>query len=273
MVKIKKQKVRPHKKKKEIGPRSKRNFKGVIKFILWAILVALIGAGIVTFQYMFADSDSFTVKGLDVRFYDDNNVPRKVNFSGIEDEAVLGANIFLVDLKSFKDNLELKHPELRDIIVRRELPNRLIVQARRRKPVAQLYGDRLYLIDKDGVFLTDAKNSGEDIPLITGIRASPKRASAMQKEKINKALFIIYALSVNRKLSGYKIKTIDISDSRNISFFLNAHDADKVEIKIGEGEFNKRLDVLATVLEQLGRDIDRVRYIDLRFEDPIVGPR
>ncbi|MCX5693054.1 MAG: cell division protein FtsQ/DivIB [Candidatus Omnitrophica bacterium] len=273
MVKIKKQKVHPHKKKREPQPRAKRNFKGVIKFIFWTLLVALIGAGIVAFQYMFVDSDSFNVKGLDVRFYDEKNVLHRASFSDIEDKDVLGSNIFLVDLKNFKDRIELKHPELRDIVVRRALPNKLIVQARRRLPVAQIYGDRLYLIDKDGVFLTDTKNSGEGIPLISGIRVSPFRGSSVQKEKINKALFLIYALSVNRKLSGYKIKTIDIADSRNISFFLNASDAEKVEIKIGESEFNKRLDVLATVLEQLGRDIDRVKYIDLRFEDPIVGPR
>jgi len=273
MVKIKKQKVHPHKKKKETQPRSRRSFKGVVKFIFWTLLVALFGVSIVTFQYMFVDSDSFSVKGLDVRFYDDKNVLRRVDFSNIEDKDVLGANIFLVDLKSFKDRLELKHPELRDIIVRRALPNKLIVQARRRLPVAQVYGDRPYLIDKDGVFLMDAKNSAEDIPLISGIRAIPSRGSSVQKEKINKALFLIYALSVNKKLSGYKIKTIDVSDGRNISFFLNANDADKVEIKIGENEFIKRIDMLATVLEQLGRDIGRVKYIDLRFEDPIVGPR
>jgi cell division septal protein FtsQ len=273
MVKIKKQKVRPHKKKRETRLKTKRNFKGIVKFILWTLAVALIGTGIVTFQYMFIDSDSFSVKGLDVRFYDEKNVPRRVNFSGIEDEDVLGANIFLVDLKSFKDRIELKHPELRDIIVRRELPNRLIVQARRRLPVAQVYGDRMYLVDKNGVFLKDAKSSGEDLPLISGVRVSPYRGSSVQKEKINKALFLIYALSQNDRLLKFKIKTIDMADSRNISFFLNSSDAEKVEIKIGEGEFNKRLDVLATVLEQLGRDINRVKYIDLRFEDPIVGPR
>ena len=273
MVKIKKQKVHPHKKKREAQPRAKRNFKGVIKFIFWTLLVALIGAGIVTFQYMFVDSDSFSVKGLDIRFYDEKNVLRRESFSDIEDKDVLGANIFLVDLKGFKDRIESKHPELRDIVVRRALPNRLIVQARRRLPVAQVYGDRLYLIDKDGIFLTDAKNIGEDMPLISGIRVSPSRGSSVQKEKINKALFLIYALSQNSKLTRFKIKTIDIADSRNISFFLNASDAEKVEIKIGDGEFNKRLDVLAMVIEQLGRDIDRVKYIDLRFEDPIVGPR
>lgn len=275
MVKIKKQKVHPHKKKKEVHPREKRNFKGVFKVIFWTVLVAGIGAGIVLFQYMFVDSDLFNVKGLDVRFYDEKNVLRRVDSGNIKDKDVLGVNIFLVDLKNFKERIEADHPELRDIVVRRALPDRLIVQARQRQAVAQVYGDRLYSIDKDGVFLFYANSSAEEnIPLISGIRvASPLRNSSAQKEKISKALFLIDALSDNKKLSKCQIKTIDIADSHNISFFLSAKDAEKVEIKIGDGEFNKRLDVLATVLEQLGQDIGRVKYIDLRFEDPIVGPR
>ncbi|HAZ10208.1 MAG TPA: hypothetical protein DCY56_03765 [Candidatus Omnitrophica bacterium] len=276
MVKIKRQKVRSRKKKKEAqSSRPRRNFKGIFKFIFWTILVAGVGVGIVTFQYMFVDSDLFNVKGLDVRFYDQKNVLHRTNFSNINDKDVLGANIFLVDLKNFKEKIEASHPELRDIVVRRELPNRLIVQARQRLAVAQVYGDKPYFIDKDGVFLPYTNNSAEgNIPIISGISvAGFSRNSVAQKEKINKALFLIGALSMNRKLSRYQIKTIDITDNRNISFFLSAKDAEKVEIKIGEGEFNKRLDVLATVLEQLGQDIERVKYIDLRFEDPIVGPR
>ncbi len=275
MVRMKRQKVSSHKKKKEVQSRPRRNFKDVFKFIFWTILVAGVGVGIVTFQYMFVDSDLFNVKGLDVRFYDQKSVLRRENFSGIDDKDVLGANIFLVDLNNFKEKIEANHPELRDIIVRRALPNRLIVQARQRLAVAQVYGDKPYFIDKDGVFLPYTNNSaGENIPIISGIRvASPFRNNVAQKEKINKALFLIDSLSMNRKLSRCQIKTIDMADSRNISFFLLAKDAEKVEIKIGEGEFNKRLDVLATVLEQLGQDIERVKYIDLRFEDPIVGPR
>jgi cell division septal protein FtsQ len=275
MVKIRKQKVRPHKKKKEISPRGKRNFKGVFKFIFWTILVASIGAGVVGFQYMFVDSDLFNVKNMDIRLYDGKNLLHRSGLSDIQYKDILGTNIFLVDLKNFKEKIEASHPELRDIIVRRALPNRLIVQAKQRMPVAQIYGDRLYFIDKEGRLLSYANNSSEEIiPLISGIRiAGPSRSNPGQKEKINKALFLIDALSQNKKLLKYQIKTIDITDSRNISFFLSAINAEKVEIKIGDAEFNKRLDVLATVLEQLGQDIEKVKYIDLRFEDPIVGPR
>ncbi|MCX5688055.1 MAG: cell division protein FtsQ/DivIB [Candidatus Omnitrophica bacterium] len=274
MVKIKKQKIRPHKKKKEDKPGAKRNFKGIFKIVLWTILVAGIGVGIVAFQYMFVDSDLFNVKGLDVRFYDEKNVLRKESLDGVEDKHVLGANIFLVDLNNLKERIEADHPELRDIVVRRMLPDRLIIQARQRLAVAQVYGDRPYSIDKDGVFLPYTNNPVEgDIPLISGIRVAGSRSSAVQKERIKKALFLIDALSVNKKLSKYRIKTVDIADMRNISFFLSAKDAEKVEIKIGDSEFIKRLDVLATIMEQLGQDIERVKYIDLRFEDPIVGPR
>ena len=94
MVKIKKQKVYPHKKKKETQPRRNRNFKSVFKFIFWMILVTSVGVGVVALQYMFVDSDLFNVKGLDVRFYDEKNVLRRVNFSDIEDKDVLGVNIF-----------------------------------------------------------------------------------------------------------------------------------------------------------------------------------
>ena len=274
MVKIRRQKVSPHKRKKESRPGPRRNFKGAFKIIFWTVLVAGVGASVVMFQYMFVDSDLFNVKGLDVRFYDEKNVLRRQGFSDIEAKDILGVNIFLVDLKDFKERIEDAHPELKDIVVRRALPNRLVVQARKRAAIAQVYGDRLYFLDRDGVFLTDVKSAAEEkIPLISGIRASPFRSTVAQKERIDKALFLIDAVSQNRRLSRYKLRTIDITDSRNISFFLDANDVAKVEIKIGDAEFNKRLDTLGTVLEQLGKDIDRVKYIDLRFEDPIVGPR
>ncbi|PIP67983.1 MAG: hypothetical protein CO035_03035 [Candidatus Omnitrophica bacterium CG_4_9_14_0_2_um_filter_42_8] len=275
MVKIKKQKVHPHRKKRESQPAKKRNFKGVVKFIFWTVLVACVGTGIVMFQYMFVDSDLFNVKSLDVRCYDQNNALRRVTFSDIEYKDVMGTNVFLVDLKSFKERIAEAHPELRDIVVRRVLPNRLIVKAKQRAPVAQIYGDRSYFIDKDGIVLPYARDfaSEEVIPVIIGVRGSLSREGFAQKEKIDKALFLIEAASANQKLSGYKIKKIDITDSRNISFFFNAADAENLEIKIGEGEFTRRLEVLSTVLEQLGGDIQRVKYIDLRFEDPIVGPR
>ena len=126
------------------------------------------------------------------------------------------------------------------------------------------------------VFLPDTKNlSVDEAPLISGVRITSSRGSEpklneSQEEKIKRALFLIDLISRNKKLLKFRLKNIDVADIRNISFYF---DAENVEIKIGDSEFSKRLDTLGTVLEQLGQDIGRVKYIDLRFEDPIVGPR
>lgn len=276
MVKIKKQKVRPHKKKREASPKPGRDFKGFFKFLFWTLLVACIGAGVVGFRYLFVDSDCFNVKAVDVKFYDEKNVLRKEPLTDIDGKKIIGVNIFLVDLKSFKDEIEERHVELRDIIVRRVLPNRLLVQAKKRQAFARIHSDRQYLVDRECVFLPDAKSfSGDELPLISGVRITSSRGSdpklnESQEEKIKRALFLIDMIALNKKLSKFKLKNMDIADIRNISFYF---DAANVEIKIGDSEFNKRLDTLGTVLEQLGQDIGRVKYIDLRFEDPIVGPR
>lgn len=89
MVKIKKQKIRPHKKIRQLNPGAKYNFKSVFRFISWVLLVGAIGAIIVGFQYMFVDSDLFNVKRLDVKLYDEKGVLRKADFSIIEDKDIL----------------------------------------------------------------------------------------------------------------------------------------------------------------------------------------
>ena len=71
-------------------------------------------------------------------------------------------------------------------------------------------------------------------------------------------------------MAAYILKVVDIADPGNLSFFF---DDVNIEIKIGNEDFRNRLDVLVTVLEQISMDIDKFKYIDLRFEDPIIGPR
>jgi len=276
MVKIKRQKARPHKRRLISPSRQPKNFRLAFRFILAVMLVAAVGIGVVMLKYMFIDSDCFNVRGVDVRFYDENNSLRSIPLGNISDDNIIGANIFLVDLKGLKDKVELEHPEFKDIVIRRALPNRLIVQARKRIPLAQIRSDRLYLLDEEGVFLPDIRKfAQENIPLVLGINITAGKSPRVelnitQQQNVDKALGLVLDMHANKRLAKYRFKTIDMTDSRNISFFL---DVANVEIKIGDVEFEKRLDMLATVLEQLNQDINRVKYIDLRFEDPIVGPR
>lgn len=275
MVKLKKQKVRTRKK---TVPSSvpERRIKTVIKFLIIALLVGGIGVGLVCLKYMFVDSEYFVVGEIDVKLYDQDRSLRTLSLNEAVGRDILGTNIFFVDLNALREKIGLFHPEIKDIIVRRLLPNKLIVEGELRKGIAQIHSDRFYLVDKEGVFLPDVKNFPDpNIPVIDGIginlaKVKMSKFTKFEKDKIDKALGLIIEIEDIDELSNHKLKRVDTADPGNLSFFFEGLN---VEIKIGSSDFRDRLQALVTVLTQFGTDINNFRYIDLRFEDPIVGPR
>lgn len=276
MVKIKRQKVHSRKKRISFSQRPSFRFKTIASFLIAVVVLAGIGIALIRLKYMFVDSGHFMIKGMDIKLYDESGSLRHLSLSEIGGEEIVGTNIFLTDLKALKEKIEIAHPEFKDIVIRRLLPNKLIVQGSLRKAIAQIRSDRYYLIDEEGILLPDVKNFPEpELPIIAGIginlaKASTSKFSKFEKEKINKALGLIIEMSANEDLSGYRLKLVDITDPGNVSFFFESAN---VEIKIGNSDFSNRLTLLSTLLDQIGPDIDKFKYIDLRFEDPILSPR
>ena len=73
----------------------------------------------------------------------------------------------------------------------------------------------------------------------------------------------------SRLLSEYGIATIDASDIKNLSFYLK----NGIEVKIGYENFADRLMMLTKTLRDSRLVTDRVQYIDVRFENAVVGPK
>ncbi|NQV04280.1 MAG: hypothetical protein HQ532_02175 [Candidatus Omnitrophica bacterium] len=276
MVKIKKQKVRFRKRRIETPQKSRRpRFKSLAQFFLAALVVGGIGIGLVSLKYMFLETGYFVVKTINVKLQDAGST-RSLSFTEFDNETIIGANIFLIDLDEFKRRVETSHTEYKDVVVRRILPNKLIIEAQLRKPIAQIRSDRYYFVDKEGALLPDVKNFPDpDLPIISGIgvnlaKVKPYNFTKLERDRIGKALGIIKGMRDIEELEALKLKSVDVTDPGNLSFFL---ERSNVEIKIGNSDFEKRLRVLATLLEQVGSDVDSFMYIDLRFEDPIIGPR
>jgi len=276
MVELKRQKVRFRRKRVKVSQRSSYNFKGVTRFLISVTLLGVIGMGLVKLKSMFLDADYFLVKTVDVKLYDEKGTLRTFSLGEIENEKIEGRNIFFIDLNEFKEKMEISHPEFKDIVIRRFLPDKLILQAKLRKSVAQIRSDRYYLVDKEGVLLPDVKNFPvPNLPIIAGIssnlaKVQSSKFSDFEKDKLDKALGFIHEIGLIEGLSGYRLKILDITDPGNLSFYFEDMN---VEIKIGNTDFHNRLGLLTTLLNQLGSDSAKFKYIDLRFEDPIVGPR
>lgn len=276
MVKVKKQKVRPRKRESVFHGKQYVNLKAAIRFLIGLVVLSAIGLGLVRFKYMFVDSDHFLVHGVDVEIYDEDGALRNFSLRDLDNESVIDTNIFFVDLNAMKDRIEASHPEFKDIVIRRLLPNRLVVEGKLRKAVAQIRSDRYYPVDKNGVLLRDVVNfPSPDLPIVTGMginlaKVSMPRFTEFKEQKLTNALALINEIADNDKLKAYRLKVVDITDPGNLTFSLETIN---VEIKIGNTDFKERLDVLATVIGQLGSDINNFKYIDLRFEDPIMGPK
>ena len=275
MVKLKKQKVRT-KKRVTFPQKPKIRLKGVARFLLLVLVIAAVATGLAGLKYMFVDSDYFMIKGVDVKLYDESGSLKEISLSEIGGEEIKDTNIFLVDLNTLKEKLEASHSEYKDVVVRRLLPNKVIVKAGLRKAVAQIRSDRYYFVDRDGVLLPDVKNFPEaNLPIIIGMgvnlaRVQASRIKDFEKDNLGKALRLINEMQAIDELSGQTLKVVDITDPGNLTF---SFEGTNVEIKIGNSDFRERLHVLTTLLDQLGPDINEFKYIDLRFEDPIVGPR
>lgn len=276
MVKLKKQKPRFRKKRFIFSSRPANRLILVLKFLIAVAIVGAVGFGFVRLKDMSSDSGQFAINGIEVKLYDEKGYLRDLSLTSISNEDIIGANIFFMDLKDLKERIEAAHPEFKDITIRRLLPNRLIVKANLRKPIAQIRSDRYYFLDEEGVLLPDVKNFPDPgLPIIGGVginlaKAQEAKFSDFEKEKIGKALGLIGEIHGIEGLRAYRLKIVDIADPGNLSFFF---DDVNIEIKIGNEDFRNRLAVLVTVLEQISMDVDKFKYIDLRFEDPIVGPR
>ena len=69
-------------------------------------------------------------------------------------------------------------------------------------------------------------------------------------------------------LKKHLLSKMDITDPKNVSFYVDQ----TIEVKIGESHWIERLKILEQTLKSVELDPSKIRYIDLRFDDVVVGP-
>jgi len=183
-----------------------------------------------------------------------------------------GINIFEIDIYSMASRIKSENPIIRDIVIKKILPNQLEIDVIPRDPIAKVDLHENFPIDKTGMLLPPSMRS-RDLPTITGVNVSiwqkPRVGERLNNNQVKTAFQLIEALKDEKLPPQLSANVIDVSNYRNISFYLS----NGIEIKIGGEEFRERLTRLKETLENPGFDISNVRYIDLRFKDVVIGPK
>ena len=184
-----------------------------------------------------------------------------------------GENLINLDLVNVQQVIRSSHPEFKEVKVRRVLPDTVEVLLKRRTPIAQIAYSRFVQVDKDLVVLPGSATAPfrnltiiEGSPLPRGGLAVGSTASDAGTQR---ALRLLETLKRSNILRSHALTKIDIADPRNITLFVDG----SIEIRIGNSHFIERLKILDQTLKTQELNPAKVKYIDLRFDDVVVGMR
>lgn len=176
--------------------------------------------------------------------------------------SLLGRNIFKVNLPNLQEEISRKHPELLSTSVRREFPNKVKIFVVPRLPVAQVQDGGTYLVDQDGIILPYVSSPSSfttALPLVVGVG---------ERKGLQEALHFTSSLHQLPELARY-VRIIDVSDENNLSF----RTPEGLEVRVGSGDFKEKLKLFDRTRVTLGDRMKEIKYLDLRFDEVVIGSR
>ena len=188
--------------------------------------------------------------------------------------SLIGRNLWTVDLDALAAQLHAQQPFLKRLRVIRVLPNTLQVQVQERIPVAQVHLGGWHAVDREGFILPQASPVPFDrLVTLAGVEhpsAPLKVGRENTGERLLRALRLVERLSGSRVLVGHRLTRVDVADPQQLSFALD----EGLDIRCGSEEaLSAHLQRLRAVLQRVAKHPLEIRYIDVRFRDPVIGPR
>jgi len=235
------------------------------------IVIVFLAVALVLVRAFLYRSDYFRLKEAEIRdtFLDQRGI-QAINTYILN--SCKGKNVFTLNLKAIDRYLQASYPDAKSISVRLALPDKVVVKMKFRKPVALVRSGRLYAVDEDGFVLPTANSDMlKELTVIegVGIRYDEKRGKQSSSKNLKLALELLKEMRSARFLSDYGVDSINAQDAQGLSFLLK----NGIEVRIGSDNFREGLARLGQTIRDPRLVVDKVKYIDVRFKDVLIGPR
>jgi cell division septal protein FtsQ len=183
---------------------------------------------------------------------------------------LIGKNIFGLDLNKHTRFIQSMYPAYRTARLVKFLPDQLCVDLMKRKAVAYINTQPPLYIDDRMVFFESIDPAAEKgVAAINGVGSEGKRfkpGSRCGHPGILFAVRVMKQARASKTLQGYSIERVDIHDPDYVSLFF----AGPLEVRIGQDRLEDTLQILGSLLIQVGNGVTNIEYIDLRFKDPVI---
>lgn len=181
-----------------------------------------------------------------------------------------GRNIFCVDIQKIEQRIKAQYPQIAELRVMRELPDRIKVLAKKREPVFQIpFKGKYILVDGEGVAIYNV-SPVPNLPVVSGALRGQVRivwGAKLLSKPLDTVLQVISAFKEHPHTARLKITTIDVTNSSKIDVGLG----DTMHVILDQDSFATKLNTLEMLVTQKKIDFLKVKYIDLRFNEPVLG--
>ncbi|MFA5275958.1 MAG: cell division protein FtsQ/DivIB [Candidatus Omnitrophota bacterium] len=188
-----------------------------------------------------------------------------------------GRNIFDIDSRRESRDALNAYPDYSGIRLVKILPDRIFVEFIGRKPVGLIKLYRYFAVDESGtIFSTQGSLLDEhSLPVITGLETKlfgPKPGVRYNIKELNLALEILRQAKRTHLLKYYKIRRIDVYNPVNASIFIPLANNNRgdLEVKLGSNNIADKISILSGLIINGKNDISGIKYIDLRFDEPVI---
>lgn len=250
-----------------MGSKNKKSFFAIIFFRFLIIIIFLGTIGYFAYDRTFdsiKNSDFFAIK--DIWYESSLKAIDKSELSSLK-----GKSLLTIDLKKIQRQLQTRYPQYKNLRVLRRFPDQILVSAYRRYVVAQVKaGNGTFFVDENATILSQLKAVDQKLPVITGISFGKKGLSAnnaASNYQMQVALKIIKEFQKDKALSNCPILRIDVSHLSEIHVDI----LEGLPVLFDRDNVEQKVKILSLVLTQAKVDPMTVRYIDLRFKEPILG--
>jgi len=183
-------------------------------------------------------------------------------------------NIFSINLERESRYIFESFPEYASVSLSRVLPNRIFVYFIKRRPAALIKLYKYFAVDDEGVIFNPQNRPEElGLPVISGLETKvfgPKPGKKYNIKELAIALAIIKESGKNKGLKNYKIKKIDVVNAQSVAFFIQDIGPEFLEVKLGADNIKYKIALLGGLVTAARKDIGNIKYIDLRFKDPVI---
>lgn len=183
-----------------------------------------------------------------------------------------GRNLFAIDIHRLARQIRLDYPYLYQVRASRVLPDKIWLDAKERFPVARVkLAGRVFLCDAEAVIMPLSERF-VSLPLVTGVDIAAEAirvGEVYESSRLKLALELLKQMNSSSQLSALVIGRIETASPEKAAVFLNTG----TEVIVGNEGLDNRFKVLGLVLKNLDTGLAKVKYIDLRFNEPAIRKR